>query len=82
MKKRTSLFVLASLVLLLAFALNSGFVPVSTAHAAAKLHGNKNSYIFHQPVCRYYDCKNCVVIFSSRDQAIASGFRPCKICRP
>ncbi len=56
---------------------------VDEARAAAIVyHGNQRSYIFHRPGCRYYNCKNCVVEFNSRQQALAAGFRPCKICRP
>ena len=45
-------------------------------------HGNVKSKVFHRPGCRYYDCKNCVVSFKSRDQALRAGYRPCKICKP
>ncbi|WP_242012404.1 Ada metal-binding domain-containing protein [Pseudodesulfovibrio cashew] len=54
----------------------------SEALAASVYHGNKRSHVFHQPGCRYFDCKNCVVVFTSRQEAIGAGFRPCKICRP
>ena len=50
--------------------------------ASIVYHGNRKSHIFHQPRCRYYNCKNCVVEFTSRQQALAAGFRPCKICKP
>jgi len=45
-------------------------------------HGNVRSKIFHAPSCRYYNCKNCTRLFSSREEAIAAGFRPCKRCGP
>ena len=45
-------------------------------------HGNVRSKIFHQPGCRYYNCKNCVAIFNSRDEAIEAGYRACRVCRP
>jgi len=45
-------------------------------------HGNVRSKIFHAPSCRYYNCKNCIRLFSSREEAIAAGFRPCKRCGP
>ncbi|MDM8214675.1 thermonuclease family protein [Desulfovibrio piger] len=44
--------------------------------------GNTNSGIFHSSGCRYFDCKNCTAHFSSRDEAISAGYRPCKVCRP
>ena len=72
------------IVLLLSFvATEAGPLPLlAEAHAAAMYHGNKSSHVFHRPGCRYYGCKNCVVVFTSREQALAEGFRPCKICRP
>ncbi|WP_419785620.1 Ada metal-binding domain-containing protein [Pseudodesulfovibrio sp.] len=57
--------------------------PVSEASAAVFLyHGNRNSHVFHRPGCRYYNCKNCIVDFSSREEALEAGYRPCKICKP
>jgi micrococcal nuclease len=44
--------------------------------------GNTNSGIFHSSGCRYFNCKNCTARFSSRDEAISAGYRPCKVCRP
>ncbi|WP_394699631.1 Ada metal-binding domain-containing protein [uncultured Pseudodesulfovibrio sp.] len=56
---------------------------VAEVHASSVVyHGNRNSHVFHQPGCRYFNCKNCVVVFSSLKQAIEAGFRPCKICKP
>ncbi len=45
-------------------------------------HGNVKSKVFHRPGCRYYNCKNCVAVFQTREEAIEAGFRPCKVCRP
>ena len=45
-------------------------------------HGNIVGMIFHQPGCRYYNCKNCIATFPSREAAIKAGYRPCKICKP
>ncbi len=45
-------------------------------------HGNQKSRIFHRPGCRYYDCANCTAIFNSKEEALSSGYRPCKICKP
>ncbi|MBW1992998.1 MAG: hypothetical protein JRI77_00950 [Deltaproteobacteria bacterium] len=44
--------------------------------------GNVSRNIFHAPSCRHYNCKNCTRLFSSREEAMAAGFRPCKRCRP
>lgn len=45
-------------------------------------HGNRNSHVFHQSSCRVFNCKNCTVVFETREQAIKNGFRPCGICKP
>ncbi len=45
-------------------------------------HGNLKSKVFHTIDCRYYNCKQCTVDFSSREEAIDSGYRACKICKP
>ena len=45
-------------------------------------HGNRNSHVFHAPWCRYYSCKNCTVIFNSREDAIKGGYRPGGHCKP
>lgn len=45
-------------------------------------HGNSKSYVFHKPGCRYYNCKKCTVEFNTRDEAIAAGYKPCKVCKP
>ncbi len=49
---------------------------------ATVFHGNQKSRIFHKPSCRYYNCSNCTAIFKSKEEALNSGYRPCKICRP
>jgi methylphosphotriester-DNA--protein-cysteine methyltransferase len=38
--------------------------------------------VFHRPGCKYYNCTDCTIIFKSKDQALTSKFRPCKICKP
>jgi len=45
-------------------------------------HGNVKSLAFHQPGCRYYDGTDCTAVLTSRDQALAEGYKPCKVCKP
>jgi len=45
-------------------------------------HGNIKSKKFHRPSCRYYNCSNCIAVFSSREEAIKAGYVPCKVCKP
>ena len=59
-----------------------GLVAPQTAKGDGVYHGNRSSHVFHRPSCRYYWCKNCVVEFTTRDEAISAGYRPCGNCRP
>ncbi|WP_300461244.1 thermonuclease family protein [Desulfobacula sp.] len=45
-------------------------------------HGNRRSNVFHQASCKDFNCKNCTVIFHSREEAIKAGYRPCGRCKP
>ncbi|MGL1931721.1 MAG: endonuclease [Desulfotalea sp.] len=42
-----------------------------------KYHGNSKSHIYHGSSCRYYNCKNCTVIFGSKKEAEDAGYRMC-----
>lgn len=46
------------------------------------LRGNAKSRAFHRSDCRQYNCKNCTEVFTSRDDALAAGYRPCGECKP
>jgi micrococcal nuclease len=60
------------------------------SHSASKkkskkanyLHGDTVTHIFHAPGCEKYNCRNCIVPFKTRDQAIRAGYRPCELCNP
>jgi len=49
---------------------------------SGELHGNISSRVFHSSNCRYFHCKNCIVVFKNREEAVKAGYRPCKICNP
>lgn len=44
--------------------------------------GNKNSQIFHLTNCSSLPNENNRFYFDSKDEAINSGYRPCKRCKP
>ncbi|WP_435374065.1 Ada metal-binding domain-containing protein [Desulfofundulus salinus] len=46
--------------------------------------GNKNSKKFHRPDCRWAAeiAPHNRVEFKSREEAVAAGYVPCKVCRP
>lgn len=57
--------------------------PQTVPNAAQVIyHGNIKSKKFHRPSCRYYNCRNCTARFTSRQEALAAGYIPCKVCRP
>ena len=45
-------------------------------------HGNTSSMVFHQPSCKYYNCKNCTAVFKTKEEAVKMGYRPCGLCKP
>ncbi len=51
---------------------------------AANYIGNKNSYKFHYAKCHYVAKMNPKnkVYFNTRQEAINSGYVPCKVCKP
>lgn len=48
----------------------------------AKYVGNTNTHKFHLLSCRHARCPNCVAKFTTRQEAIDGGFRPCGVCDP
>jgi hypothetical protein len=44
--------------------------------------GNKRSLKFHLPTCRYLPAEKNRVYFKTREEAIAEGYVPCKVCKP
>jgi competence protein ComEC len=44
--------------------------------------GNRNTHFFHSPSCSYLPAPKNRVCFSSREEAIRQGYRPCKKCNP
>ena len=60
--------------------------PYTRTHSAisysgsGRYHGNVRSHVFHAPGCQHYNCKNCVKLFRSKDEAIKAGYRPHRSC--
>lgn len=44
------------------------------------LRGNTGSRLFHRPDCKFYEGKECTARFVSREEAVAAGYKPCKLC--
>lgn len=56
----------------------------TAAFAAAEYWASAKSNVYHYPDCRYAkSIKEIFLIkFSSPEEAIKSGYRPCKVCNP
>jgi hypothetical protein len=52
------------------------------AQVAKPYHGNVKTKKFHRHGCRYYSCRSCLANFKNREEAIKSGYYPCKVCKP
>ncbi len=59
----------------------------TNAHAAdpspadqTVFHGNRRSKVYHRDTCRNYNCPNCIVVFTSHEEAQKAGFRPSGDC--
>ncbi|MDL2285126.1 endonuclease Q family protein [Desulfovibrio sp. OttesenSCG-928-F07] len=68
--------------LLLAISYTCTLPVTGTAYAATKAQyrGNINSKKYHNSSCRYFNCKNCVVVLSSPAEARKKGYIACKVC--
>jgi len=55
----------------------------ATSSSSTNLYiGNTKSQVFHLPTCSSLPSQEHSVIFHSRAEAIAAGYRPCKRCSP
>ena len=52
--------------------------------ASARYVASKNSEPFHVPSCKWAQriSKENAAYYSTRDDAIKDGHRPCKVCKP
>jgi hypothetical protein len=61
--------------------------PVETAEGTPAdnspgLLGNTGSLVFHTPDCQFSKSKKCTAVFSTREEAIQEGYKPCGACKP
>ena len=69
-------------LIVVSFLLMVALQNTSLVIASSPFSGNVKSKIFHKTSCRYYDCKQCVKYFDTREEAVNEGYRPCKVCKP
>jgi len=57
---------------------------VQSSASSGAYVGNTNTGVFHYSSCSYVNRmkEGNKVYFNSRDEAIAAGYRPCKVCNP
>jgi hypothetical protein len=65
-------------------ATNPSTATSTPASSSAAYVGNSNTHKFHLASCRYVSKMNDAnkVYFNTRDEAIAAGYTPCKVCSP
>lgn len=52
------------------------------ANGTAKFMGNTDTFVFHSIACNFSKGKKCTQGFTSRDDALEQGYKPCKVCSP
>jgi micrococcal nuclease len=45
-------------------------------------HGDVSTHSFHAPGCEDFNCKNCIAVFKTREEAIRARYTPCGKCTP
>lgn len=50
--------------------------------AAPGYTGNTDTLVFHRLSCNFAQGKNCTATFPTSEEALAQGFKPCKVCNP
>lgn len=53
-----------------------------TANETAQFMGNTETLVFHSIACNFAKGKKCTQKFTSKDEALEQGYKPCKVCAP
>ncbi|MGD9826782.1 hypothetical protein [Desulfobacter sp.] len=53
---------------------------VLAAGARVQFKGNIETLVFHSVACNFASGKNCSMEFTTKEEADAQGYKPCKIC--
>lgn len=49
--------------------------------AVPAFKGNAETQVFHSLSCKFSQGKKCTVEFPTREEAVAQGYKPCKVCK-
>ncbi len=52
----------------------------ASASARVQFKGNIETLVFHSITCNFASGKNCSMEFTTKEEANAQGYKPCKIC--
>ncbi|HKL83709.1 MAG TPA: Ada metal-binding domain-containing protein [Desulfobacter sp.] len=52
------------------------------ADERVQFKGNIETLVFHSVTCNFASGKNCSMDFTTKEEAQAQGYKPCKICIP
>nr|WP_320017395.1 Ada metal-binding domain-containing protein [uncultured Desulfobacter sp.] len=52
------------------------------ANESVQFKGNIETLVFHSVTCNFASGKNCSMDFTTKEEAEAQGYKPCKICMP
>ncbi|WP_462268588.1 Ada metal-binding domain-containing protein [Desulfobacter sp.] len=52
------------------------------ADERVQFKGNIETLVFHSVTCNFASGKNCSMDFTTKEEAEAQGYKPCKICIP
>jgi len=44
--------------------------------------GNPDRLVLHLDSCRNFSAEKCTALFSSKDEALAAGYKACGVCKP
>jgi hypothetical protein len=57
-------------------------IPDIPSDDTSKLLGNTGTLVFHSSGCKYSKSKKCTADFSTKEEAIEKGYKPCGTCKP
>ena len=55
---------------------------VEPENAGVQFKGNIETLVFHSVACNFASGKNCSTDFTTKEEAEAQGYKPCKVCMP
>ena len=83
MNKKLFSILFVCLLLLTGCGKNAAYVSSTKIYTECSMYiGNKNSHKFHKPNCHTLPYEENRIYFGSTDEALSTGFAPCKNCKP